>query len=255
MTQTVLISGAATGIGLVMAKAFAQLGHQVHVCDASKKAVEGLSESDITASVADVSQPDQVAEVFDEVTQRYGGLDVLVNNAGIAGPSAPVESVDVEQWRQCVDIDLGGVFYMTRLAVPLLRHRGGGSIINISSTAGLFGFPLRTPYAASKWGVIGLTKTWAMELGDDNIRVNAICPGSVSGPRIDGVIERDAKQRGLSSAEVRKVYQKQSSMGVFVDPEDVANMAVFLSSKEARFVSGQVIAVDGHTESLSNWLD
>ena len=137
----------------------------------------------------------------------------------------------------------------------MLRERGGGSIINISSTAGLFGYPLRTPYAASKWGVIGLTKTWAMELGDDNIRVNAICPGSVSGPRIDGVINRDAKQRGLSPDEVRKVYQKQSSMGVFVDSEDIANMAVFLASGAARFVSGQVIAVDGHTESLSNWLD
>ncbi|MEM7282284.1 MAG: SDR family oxidoreductase, partial [Pseudomonadota bacterium] len=178
-----------------------------------------------------------------------------INNAGVAGPSAPVEDVGFEEWQHCINIDLGGVFYATKLAVPRLRASGGGSIINISSTAGLFGYPLRSPYAAAKWGVVGLTKTWAMELGKDGIRVNAVCPGSVSGPRIDGVIERDAKQRGLSPEEVRAVYQKQTSMGVFVDAKDVANTVVFLASDAARYVSGQVLAVDGHTESLSNWLD
>ena len=255
--RIVLISGAATGIGLAIANSFRADGAQVHICDASPENVQALhkSDPDIGATVTDVGDPDQVLKLFEELDQRYGGLDVLVNNAGIAGPSMPVEEVGISDWQRCIDIDLGGVFYMAKHAIPRLRARGGGTIVNISSTAGLFGFPLRSPYAAAKWGVIGLTKTWAMELGRDGIRVNAICPGSVSGPRIDGVIERDAKQRGLAADTVREVYQKQTSMRVFVDAEDIGNMAVFLASDKARFVSGQIVAVDGHTESLANWLD
>jgi NAD(P)-dependent dehydrogenase (short-subunit alcohol dehydrogenase family) len=144
---------------------------------------------------------------------------------------------------------------MTRLAIPLLRQSGGGSIINMASNAAFFGFPLRSPYTASRWALIGLTKTWAMELGTDGIRVNAICPGSVSGPRIDGVIERDAASRGMSADDIRSIYLRQSSMRVFVSAEDVANLIFFLTSSRAATISGQAIAVDGHTEGLSNWLD
>jgi NAD(P)-dependent dehydrogenase (short-subunit alcohol dehydrogenase family) len=139
--------------------------------------------------------------------------------------------------------------------VPLLKAAGGGSIVNIASNAALFGFPLRSPYTAAKWAMIGLTKTWAMELGVHGIRVNAICPGSVNGPRIDGVIERDARERGMTAQAIRDVYQRQSSMRVFVEADDVARTAQFLASEAGRFISGQAIAVDGHTEGLSNWLD
>jgi NAD(P)-dependent dehydrogenase (short-subunit alcohol dehydrogenase family) len=144
---------------------------------------------------------------------------------------------------------------MTRRAVPLLKSAGGGSIVNVASTAGLMGVPMRSPYAASKWGLIGLTKTWAMELGPDKIRVNAVCPGCVSGPRIEGVIDRDAKKRDVSPEEIRNVYLRQSSMRSFVSPEEIADTILFLASNKASHISGQALAIDGHTETLANWLD
>ena len=151
---------------------------------------------------------------------------------------------------ECVRIDLGSMFRCTRLAVPMLRERKG-SIVNISSTAGLFGFPLRSPYAAAKWGVIGLTKTWAMELGPDGIRVNAICPGSVSGPRMDGVIEREAAAYGVAPDVIRDAYTRQVSMRSFIDASDIGETVAWLASPAARFVTGQALSVDGHTESLA----
>ena len=144
---------------------------------------------------------------------------------------------------------------MTRRAVPLLKSAGGGSIVNVASTAGLMGVPMRSPYAASKWGLVGLTKTWAMELGPDKIRVNAVCPGCVSGPRIEGVIDRDAKKRDVSPEEIRNVYLRQSSMRSFVSPEEIADTIQFLASNKAAHISGQALAIDGHTETLANWLD
>ncbi|XP_014680530.1 PREDICTED: D-beta-hydroxybutyrate dehydrogenase-like, partial [Priapulus caudatus] len=150
---------------------------------------------------------------------------------------------------------LSGSFMVARKAIPLLKQAGGGSIVNMSSNAGLFGCPLRSPYVAAKWAIVGLTKTWAMELGPYNIRVNAICPGSVAGPRIDTVIERDAAERGMQPQEIRDVYQRQSSLRRFVEADEVANMALFLASDLGKGISGQALSVDGNTESLSNWLD
>jgi NAD(P)-dependent dehydrogenase (short-subunit alcohol dehydrogenase family) len=152
-------------------------------------------------------------------------------------------------------VNLSGTFYMTRHAVPLLRKGGGGAIINISSTAALHGYPLRSAYSASKWAMTGLMKTWAMELGKDGIRVNAVCPTSVEGPRIDAVIEAEAKARGVAAEKVRTAYLRQSSMRTFVSPDEVADTILFLASDAARKISGQSISVDGHTEGLSNWLD
>ncbi len=174
---------------------------------------------------------------------------MLVNNVGIAGPTAPVEEMDPDAFDHCVRVNLGSMFRCTRSAVPMLRELPG-SIVNLSSTAGIFGFPLRSPYAAAKWGVVGLTKTWAMELGPEGIRVNAICPGSVGGSRMDGVIEREAQVRGVPASEVRSAYASQVSMGSFVDATDIAEAVAFLSSPAARFISGQVLGVDGHTETL-----
>ncbi len=190
--------------------------------------------------------------VFGNIAERYDGLDVLVNNAGIAGPTAPVEEIEVEDWDRTIAVDLSGQFYCTRLAVPMLRASGGGCIVNIASNAAFFGFPLRSPYTASKWALVGLTKTWAMELGSQNIRVNAICPGSVSGARIEGVIERDASARGVAPDTIREIYEKQCSLERFVSPEDVANLVYFLCSDLGASISGQAIGLDGHTEHLSN---
>lgn len=256
-TGTVLVTGGASGIGRTIAEAFLAAGSNVHICDSSASHIDDFLAANprTTATRADVSDASQVDAVFADIDSHYARLSVLVNNAGIAGPTAPVERIEVADWDRCIAVDLNGCFYVTRRAVPLLKKAGGGSIVNIASNAALFGFPLRSPYAASKWAQIGLTKTWAMELGKDGIRVNAICPGSVAGQRIDTVIERDAAERGAPAGRVRDVYLRQSSMQTFVSATDVANMVLFLASDAGAKISGQAIAVDGHTEGLSNWLD
>lgn len=253
----VLISGGASGIGGSIAEAFLQAGASVHVCDSSRKHIDEFltSHPAASATLADVSAPVDVDRIFDDLERVHGGLTVLVNNAGIAGPTAAIEDMRVEDWDRCIAVNLSGAFYMTRRAVPYLKRCVRASIINVASTAALFGYPLRSPYAASKWAQIGLTKTWAMELGPSGIRVNAICPGSVSGDRIDAVIEKDAMERGVPSERVRDVYLRQTSMRTFVSADDIADMALFLASERAAKISGQVISVDGHTEGLSNWLE
>ncbi len=255
--KTVLITAGASGIGRAIAESFLKRGASVHIADVSQATIDQclLDNSAITSSTCDVSYKDQVDQLFVDFKAQYQQLDILVNNAGIAGPTAAIEDIDVEDWQRTIDVDLTGSFLLTRRAVPLLKSAGGGSIINMSSSAGLFGCPLRSPYVAAKWALIGLTKTWAMELGPHHIRVNAVCPGSVGGPRIDGVISRDAAQRGMSETEIRDIYQRQSSLREFVSAQDVANMVVYLASDFGAAVSGQAIPVDGHTESLSNWLD
>jgi len=254
--QVVLVTAGASGIGLCIAQTFMAQGCKVHICDIDSSSVKQFTEvyPAATASVTDISKPVDVDQLFEDINQHYGKLDILINNAGIAGPTAAVEDIDIDAWNQTVNINLSGPFYITRKAVPLLKKSGGGSIINIASNAGLFGLPLRSAYTASKWAIIGLTKTWAMELGADNIRVNALCPGSVNGPRIEQVIERDALERAVSTASIREIYQRQSSMRLFVDAQDVANMALFLSSDLGAKISGQAMGIDGHTEGLSNWL-
>ena len=254
---TVLISGAASGIGRKVAEAFLSQRANVHICDSSADMIAEFVAANPTATAtqSDVSIVADVDRVFADLKQQYGALNTLINNAGIAGPTATVDKVDPADFDRCIAVDLSSAFYMTRRAVPLLKAAGGGSIVNVASTAGLFGVPMRSPYAASKWGLIGLTKTWAMELGPDNIRVNAVCPGCVSGPRIEGVIDADAKKRGVPPEEIRNVYLRQSSMRSFASPEEIADTILFLASNKASRISGQALAIDGHTETLANWLD
>jgi len=173
----------------------------------------------------------------------------LINNVGIAGPTGMMEDVSVDDWKNTIDTNLNSHFYFTKDAIPLLK-RSGGSIVNLSSTAGIFGFPLRTPYAASKWAIIGVTKSLAMELGEFNIRVNAICPGSVSGDRIDRVIKAKSESLSVDEKELREDFESMVSLKTFVDKEDIANMVVFLLSEEAKRVSGQIMTVDGNTERM-----
>jgi NAD(P)-dependent dehydrogenase (short-subunit alcohol dehydrogenase family) len=189
--------------------------------------------------------------MFEALEQAFGGLEVLINNAGIAGPTGPIETLDPAAWRRCVAVNLDGAFLCARRAVPLLKAAGGGAVVNISSTAGLMGYPLRTPYAAAKWAVIGLTKSLAIELGSHGIRVNAICPGAVDGARMARVARAEAVARGISEEQVRHAYVRTTSMRSFIPPEHVAAMALFLCSDLGASISGQAIAVDANTETLS----
>ncbi len=248
----VLVTAAAGGIGRAIAATFLQQGAHVHICDLDENrlAVSRAELPGLSSTVADVADPAQVDRLFDEAEAQLGGLDVLVNNAGIAGPTGPVESLDIDAWDRTMAVNINSQFYCARRAVPLLKAAGGGLIVNLSSVAGLFGYPLRAPYAASKWAVIGFTKTLAMELGDHKIRVNAICPGPVEGPRIDGVISARAAAQGEEFAVTRERYLRQNSLHTFIQAQDIADMILFLCSPAGRKLSGQSLAVDGNTESL-----
>ena len=250
--QRVLITAGAGGIGRVMAETFVKAGAKVHICDVVQSAIDETVKtlSGVTATPCDVSDLGQVDRLFADVKQHLGGLDVLVNNAGIAGPTGTIEDISIEEWRRCIDIDLNGMFYCTRLAMPMLKAAGGGSIINLSSAAGRLGFPYRTPYAAAKWGVVGFTKSLSMEVGTCNIRVNAIQPGVVEGERIDRVIDAKAKAVGISFEEQKKVSLERVSMRSMVSPQDIANMALFLASDAGKHVTGQAISVCAGVEML-----
>lgn len=254
--RVVLITGAASGIGRRIAERLLTDGYRVHICDASSANVDAFLEANpaATATIADIGDRGGADSVFKELARHYGCLDILINNAGIAGPAVPVEDCEEDGWDECIQVNLSGTFYMTKRAVPLLRQSKNASIINIASTAALMGCPFRSPYVASKWAQIGLTKTWAMELGPEGIRVNAVCPTSVDGPRIERVIELEAKQRGRTKDEIRDVYLRQTSMRSFASADEVADTVLFLASDKASRISGQALAVDGHTEGFLNWL-
>ncbi|HJL69661.1 MAG TPA: SDR family oxidoreductase [Anaerolineales bacterium] len=248
----VLITAAASGIGRTIAEAFLEKGARVHIYDVAADWLQECRAAlpDIGATSADVADPAQVERLFAEVRASIGGLDVLVNCAGVAGPTAPVEEIALQDWERTLAVNLTGTFLCVRHAIPLLKDGSGGSIINISSAAGLLGYPWRAPYAASKWALIGFTKTLAMELGEFAIRVNAICPGAVEGPRMEAVIAREAQARGMSADEVRAQYERQTSLRTFVTAGDVANMALFLCCEAGSKISGQALGVDGHTEGI-----
>jgi NAD(P)-dependent dehydrogenase (short-subunit alcohol dehydrogenase family) len=250
--KRVIITGAASGIGRTVAKTFLENDAQVFICDISKERLEQcqVQYQGIEGFKADVSDPGQVDIFFKKAVAFLGGLDVLVNNAGIAGPSGPVEEMSPKEWNRTIAVNLNGQFYCVQRSVPLLKKSGSGSIINISSHAGLYGYPFRTPYAASKWAIIGFTKTLAMELGEFDIRVNAICPGSVEGPRMDAIIEHDARVAKVASGIVRDKYLRQTSLRTFIDRQEVADLILYLCSHSGRSISGQALAVDGHTETL-----
>ncbi len=244
MGHKVIVTAGASGIGRAIAEAFLADGAQVHIADLNIEAVE--DRPNLTASVANVADEDSVAQLFDDALGHLGGLSVLINCAGIAGPTAALENIALKDWHDCLAVNLDGTFLCSRLAIPHLKAAGAGSIVNISSTAGLMGYPLRSPYASAKWALIGLTKTMAMELGPFGVRVNAICPGSVDGPRMDRVIAAEAEKKGVEAQVIRDRYTADTSLRTFIDAEDIADMAVFLSSPQAHRVSGQAIPVDGH---------
>ncbi|MDP3708218.1 MAG: SDR family oxidoreductase [Polaromonas sp.] len=250
--KRVVVTAGAQGIGLAITEAFVAAGAEVHICDinddflaAAKSKFPGVSQSR-----TDVSNEAQVDAMFAELSARWGGLDVLVNNAGIAGPTARVEDTDLTEWSQTIAVNLTGPFLCTRRAVPLLKAAGGGSIVNLSSVAGRLGFPLRTPYSASKFGVIGLTETWAMELGPSHIRVNAILPGIVAGDRQERVIAAKAASYGIDHEDMRQRLLSKVSLRSMVTAQDIAHQIIFICSPAGAAISGQSLSVCGNVEHL-----
>lgn len=249
----VLVTAGANGIGRATARAFAAEGARVHICDVDHAALTEMAQSDpaMTQSVCDVSDRAAVGRLFEDALAALGGLDCLVNNAGIAGPTGRVDEIDPADWDSCVAIDLTGQFNCTRLAVQHLKQSRNASIVNLSSQAGKHGFPLRSPYGAAKWGVIGFTKALSAELGEFGIRANAICPGLVEGPRIQSVIANKARSFNVSHEEMTQRLFSGVSIKQFVDPADIARQIVFLASPFAKTISGQEISVCGDTRMLA----
>jgi len=237
-----LVTGGGSGIGASIVAALRSAGANVFVCD-----VDAGTNPD---HVADIAEEAEVEAMFGAVERELGGLDVLVNNVGIAGPAGLVDEIKADDFDHVLRVNLGGTFRVTARAVPLLRSSNGGLIVNIASTAGIFPYPYRSPYVAAKWAMVGLGRSWAMELGGDNIRVNVICPGSVGGARMDQVIQREANATGANESELRTGYENQVSMRRFMDAADIAGAVVYMASPAGRHVSGQVLSVDGATESL-----
>lgn len=251
MERRVIITAAASGIGRVVAGAFIAQGDRVHLCDIDEGALAAVRQElpHAVATRVDLADSDAVDSWVQGAVADLGGVDVLINNAGIKGPTAFVEDVTPAEWRESLAVGLDTQYLTARRVAPVMKAQGSGSIINMSSMAGVFGYGRRTPYAAAKWAVIGLTKSLAVELGPHGVRCNAICPGSVAGARMDAVIMSEAISRGVDPSVVQDEYLSGQSIKRFVEPQEIADLCLFLASPASSMISGQAIGIDGHTET------
>lgn len=247
-----LVTAGASGIGLVTARHLNDAGAQVAICDIDADAIGAVRDAfpDAVATICDVADPEAVSATVAESSETLGGIDILVNNAGSAGPTAQIEDIAPDDWMRTLDVNLLSQFLFTRAVVPGMKRQQSGAIVNMSSAAGRLGMPLRTPYVAAKWATIGLTQSLAMELGSSNIRVNAILPGSVRGDRMDRVMRARATATGQSLDQVEDEETAAISLGRMIDPEEIAEMIIFICSDAGRSISGQSIGVCGNTEIL-----
>jgi NAD(P)-dependent dehydrogenase (short-subunit alcohol dehydrogenase family) len=246
MPQKVLITAGANGIGREFARAFSANGAKVFICDIDEKGLSAMRAEipGLVAAHCDMASRTAISRMVPDAVTALGGLDVLINNAGIAGMTLPVEQFPPDDWDKVVAVNLTAMFDVTRLAIPHLKTSEAGVIINMSSVAGRYGFKNRSPYAATKWGVIGFTKTLAIELGEFGIRANAIAPGAVDGDRIQRVFQGRSQISGKSMADVQAEAFAEQSIDGFIDPKDIAQLAVFLASPAAKSISGQVVPID-----------
>ena len=253
--KKIIISAGASGIGWSTAKVCLSRGAIVYLCDIDNKSLNKirkhpLNNKKLFSYEFDASDEYEVSNFFQQVNKKTKKIDALINNVGVAGPTGTIEKLSSEDWERTFKINVISHFYFTKLAIPMLKKNKGGSIINISSGAGIMGFPLRSPYAASKWAVIGVTKTLAMELGKFKIRVNAICPGTIKGDRMVRVIKDKAKFLKISKKLIEKEFVSMASMNCWIYEEDIGKMCSFLISSDGERVSGQAIPVDGNATRL-----
>jgi NAD(P)-dependent dehydrogenase (short-subunit alcohol dehydrogenase family) len=249
----VLVTAGAGGIGAAIARAFHEAGSRVHICDIDRSALDRMTAETpgITGSMADASVAGDVDLVFDDVQGSLGGLDVLISNAGIAGPTGPIESIEAAGWERAIAVNLHSQYYFARRAVPLLKQSTAAPcLISMGSVAGRLGYAFRTPYASSKWAIVGMMKSLAIELGPHGIRANAILPGPVEGERMSAVIAARAEAVGVDVDVMREQYLNRISLRRMVVPDDIAALALFLCSPAARNLSGQAISIDGNVEYL-----
>tara|TARA_Y100001949_G_C15886728_1_gene286275 strand:- start:29 stop:817 length:789 start_codon:yes stop_codon:yes gene_type:complete len=254
--KKVVISAGASGIGWATTKVLVSQGAVVYLCDIDQKAINkvkkhSLFNKKIFVAKIDVSNEIEVINFFKTIKEKFQQIDSLINNVGIAGPTGPIEKLNSSDWEKTLKVNVVSHFYFIKQAVPLMKKSKSSSMINISSAAGIMGFPLRSPYAASKWAVVGLTKTLAMELGKFKIRVNVICPGTIKGNRMQRVVGDKAKYTKVSKKIIEKDFVSMSSMNCWIEESDIGKMCSFLISDDANKVSGQIISVDGHSERMN----
>ncbi len=249
----VIVSAGGSGIGLAIVQGFLAEGVEVATCDINPELVSQLKRNhpSVYCEEVDVADAQAVQQFTQSAIGKLGGLDCLVNNAGIAGPTSPIEEIPEADWERCLSVCLSSQYFFTKACVSSLRKSSNPSIVNISSAAGKYGFAFRTPYSTAKWGVIGLTKSLAIELGPDQIRVNAILPGLVSGERQQRVLKAKAEKRGVSFGEIEQEAFSYTSIKSYVTPQDIANQVLYLASEKGKLISGQAISVDGDTRMLA----
>ncbi len=253
--KKIVISAGASGIGWAAAKIFLSKGANVYLCDIDTKNINKIKKHPLNNKrlfiyECNASEEYDVENFFDKIKKKTKKIDALINNVGVAGPTGTIEKLNSEDWEKTLKVNVISHFYFTKLAIPMLKKNKGGSIINVSSGAGIMGFPLRSPYAASKWAVVGMTKTLAMELGKFKIRVNAICPGTIKGNRMIRVIKDKANFLKLSKKKIEQEFISMASMNCWIYEEDIGKMCSFLISDDAERISGQVIGVDGNAIRL-----
>ena len=253
--KKIIISAGASGIGWATAKVCLAKGAIIFLCDLDLKFLNKIKKNPLYnkrlfAYECDASEEEEVKDFFNQINKKTKKIDAIINNVGIAGPTGTIEKLTSDDWEHTLKVNVISHFYFTKLAIPMLKKNKGGSIINISSGAGIMGFPLRSPYAASKWAVIGVTKTLAMELGKFKIRVNAICPGTIKGDRMVRVIRDKAKFLKISKKLVEKDFISMASMNCWINEEDIGKMCSFLISADGEKISGQVIPIDGNATRM-----
>jgi NAD(P)-dependent dehydrogenase (short-subunit alcohol dehydrogenase family) len=250
LADKVVVTGGADSVGRVIAERFLARGDKVHICDIRPQALQETLAANpaMTGTLANVGDHEAVVRVFREAAAEMGDVSVLVNNVGIAGPNAAIEDIVIGDWEESLRVNLGGAFFCMQQAIPGMKRRGGGAIVNFSTGSTRTRLPHRTPYVVSKFGVEGLTLNAARELGPFHIRCNAILPGMINNARMRGIVAAKAAQSGGAIAEVQQNYLKYISMHVQIEPSELADMVVFLASDAARKITGELIAVSGNLE-------